>query len=49
LWGFRVSVNPDVAILTIVAAFILAVIALLRAPPEDIAKIIRALTRWFKK
>lgn len=43
------TVDPSVAIVTILALFILALVALLRAPPEDIAKIVRALTRWFHK
>lgn len=44
-----VTVDPSVAIVTVLALFVLALVALLRAPPEDIAKIIRALTRWFSK
>jgi hypothetical protein len=47
--GGRVSVSPSVAIVTVVALFILALIALLRARPEDIPKILRAVTRWFGK
>jgi hypothetical protein len=41
------AVDPSVAIVTILALFVLALVALLRAPREDIAKIIRVLTRWF--
>jgi hypothetical protein len=42
-------ISSSVAIVTVVALFILALVALLRAPSEDIAKIVQALTRWFKK
>jgi hypothetical protein len=44
-----VTVNPSVAIVTILCIFILALVALFRAPPEDIVKIVRALMRWFGK
>jgi hypothetical protein len=44
-----VTVDPPVAIVTILALFVLAFVALLRAPPEDIKKIISDLTRWFRK
>lgn len=43
------SVSPAVAIVTIVALFVLALLALLRASSGDIAEIIRALTKWFRK
>jgi hypothetical protein len=42
-------VDPSVAIVTILALFVLALVALFRAPPEDIKKIIEALARWFGK
>jgi hypothetical protein len=43
------SIDPLVAIVTVVAVFILLLVAILRAPPEDIKKIIEPLTRWFSK
>lgn len=36
-------------IVTIVALFILALVALLRCRPEDIPKIVEALARWWRK
>jgi hypothetical protein len=44
-----VTVSPSVAIVTILAVFVLLLVALFRAPPEDIAKMVRDLTRWFRK
>ena len=44
-----VTVSPSVAIVTVVALFILALVGILRARPEDIPKILRAFTRWFGK
>jgi hypothetical protein len=44
-----VTISPAVAIVTIVALFVLAFVALLRAPREDITKIVEFLTQWFKK
>ena len=35
--------------MTIVALFILGLVALLRVRREDIPKIVQALTRWFLK
>lgn len=43
------TVSPSVAIVTVIALFVLALIALLRARREDIPKILRAFTRWFGK
>ena len=42
-------VSPSVAIVTILALFVLALVALFRAPPEHITEIVKYLTRWFKK
>jgi hypothetical protein len=44
-----VTVSPSVAIVTVLALFVLALVALFRAPPEHIIKIVRAITRWFGK
>jgi hypothetical protein len=44
-----VSVSPYVLIVALVAAFVLALVALLRARPEDIEKLVRVMTRWFSK
>jgi hypothetical protein len=38
-----------VGIVTVVALFILALVALLRCRPEDIPKIVEALARWWRK
>lgn len=35
-------------IVTVVLLFVLALVALLRARPEDIPKIVQALARWWK-
>lgn len=43
------TVSPSVAIVTVLALFVLALVALFRAPPEDIKPIIEFLTRWFRK
>ncbi len=37
------------AIVTVVALFILALVALVRCRPEDIPKIVKALARWWRK
>jgi hypothetical protein len=37
------------AIVSIVALFILALVALVRCRPEDIPKIVEALARWWRK
>jgi hypothetical protein len=44
-----VNVSPAVLIVALVAAFVLALVALLRARPEDIEKLVRLMTGWFSK
>jgi hypothetical protein len=44
-----VTVSPAVVIVTVLALLILALVALLRARPDDIPKVVRQLTRWFTK
>ena len=43
------TVSPVVAIVTLLALLTLALVALIRAQPADIPKILRQLTRWFTK
>lgn len=43
------TISTPLAIVTVVAVFVLGLVALVRAPSGDIAKIIQALTRWFGK
>jgi hypothetical protein len=44
-----VFVSPTVVIVGLAALFILALVALLRAPPEDIKIIVSAIIRWLTK
>lgn len=43
------TVSPVVAIVTVVAFFVLALIGLIRARPEDIPKLFRGFGRWLGK
>jgi hypothetical protein len=43
------TVSPAVAIVTIVALFVLALVGIVRARPEDIPKLFRGFGRWFGK
>jgi hypothetical protein len=44
-----VTVNPVVAIVTVLACFVLALVGLIRARPEDIPKLFRGFKHWFGK
>jgi hypothetical protein len=43
------TMNPLVAIVTVIAAFVLILVGLIRARTEDIPKILRGFGRWFGK
>jgi hypothetical protein len=43
------TVSPAVAIVTVLAAFVLILVGLIRARPEDIPKLLRGFGRWFGK
>lgn len=43
------TVSPAVAIVTVLALLILALVALFRARPDDIPKIVRQMTHWFTR
>lgn len=43
------TVSPDVMIVTVMALFVLGLVALIRARPEDIPKLFRGFGRWFGK
>lgn len=49
LWSYAVTVSPLVAIVTVLACFVLGLVALIRARPEDIPKFLRGFGRWFGK
>jgi hypothetical protein len=44
-----VTVSPLVAIVGLLVFFVLALVALVRARPEDIPKLFRGFGRWFSK
>jgi hypothetical protein len=43
------QLSPAVLIVALAAAFVVALVALLRARPEDIEKLVRLMTGWFSK